>query len=341
MTRDEKFMQLALNEAIRGVGHVAPNPMVGALVVKNQQVLGVGYHQKYGEAHAEVNAIHSAKMANCQGATIYVTLEPCSTYGKTPPCTELIIKSGISRVVIGTLDPNPAHAGEAIKIFENANIEVTTSVLEQDCQKINESFFKYIQTQLPLVTLKMAMTLDGKIACQNGESKWITSEIARERVQFLRKNSEAILVGANTIRFDHPTLYPRNSDGTIFSTKLKRFVASNSLTINELKKLYPVDTPQIIELNSRTDWDKFLQKLGKDKITSLLIEGGGELAASALENQAVDIVEFHIAPKILGGANSKTVVAGHNPTSLSEAINLYNQEIIQLGSDFAIRGKCK
>ncbi|MBQ9788036.1 MAG: bifunctional diaminohydroxyphosphoribosylaminopyrimidine deaminase/5-amino-6-(5-phosphoribosylamino)uracil reductase RibD [Lentisphaeria bacterium] len=342
MDEDLQFMQLALDNAVNGMGFTAPNPMVGAVVVKNEQVIGVGYHQKYGEAHAEVNAINDAGIENCKGATIYVTLEPCSTYGKTPPCTDLILKSGIIRVVIGCLDPNPVHAGRAVKILEDNDIIVKVGVLEKQCIELNEGFFKYITDRLPLVTLKMAMTLDGKIACHNGESKWITSENARARVQYLRRSSQAILVGANTIRQDRPSLFARNDDGTPFSgVPLKRYVASNSLGEKELAEIYPFDTPKIVRLNSADDWEDFLYQLADERVMSLLIEGGGELAASALKNQAVDIVEFHIAPKILGGRDSRPVIGGANPISLDESISLDEVENFSLGDDFAIRGKVK
>ena len=342
MDEDLQFMQLALDNAINGMGFVAPNPMVGAVVVKNSHVIGVGYHQKYGEAHAEVNAIHDAGIENCKGATIYVTLEPCSTYGKTPPCTDLILRSGITRVVIGCLDPNPVHAGRAVKILEDNDILVKVGVLEKQCLELNESFFKYITDRLPLVTLKMAMTLDGKIACANGDSKWITSKTARARVQYLRRSSQAILVGANTIRQDKPSLFARNDDGTPFpGTPLKRYVASNSFSKAEMAELYPADTPQIVKLNSADDWEDFLYELASEKVMSLLIEGGGELAASALKYNMVDIVEFHIAPKILGGRDSRPVIGGENPLSLAEALELKDVKTFSLGNDFAIRGRLK
>ena len=342
MDEDLQFMLLALDNAVNGMGFVAPNPMVGAVVVKHEQVIGVGYHQKYGEAHAEVNAINDAGLENCKGATLYVTLEPCSTYGKTPPCTDLILKSGIIRVVIGCLDPNPIHAGRAVKILEDNDILVRVGVLEKQCIELNEGFFKYITDRLPLVTLKMAMTLDGKIACQNGESKWITSDVARARVQYLRRSSQAILVGANTIRQDRPQLFARNDDGTPFSgMPLKRYVASNSLTQEEMAELYPVDTPKIVKLNSDDDWEDFMYDLASQNVMSLLIEGGGELAASALKHQMVDIVEFHIAPKILTGRDSRVVIGGENPVSLAEAFELEDVETFELGNDFAIRGKIK
>ena len=342
MDEDLQFMQLALDNAVNGMGFVAPNPMVGAVVVKNEQIIGVGYHQKYGEAHAEVNAINDAGIENCKGATLYVTLEPCSTYGKTPPCTDLILKNGITRVVIGCLDPNPIHAGRAVKILEDNEILVRVGVLEKQCIELNEGFFKYITDRLPLVTLKMAMTLDGKIACQNGESKWITSDIARARVQYLRRSSQAILVGANTIRQDKPQLFARNDDGTPFpGVPLKRYVASNSFSPQEMAELYPIDTPEIVKLNSKDDWEDFLYDLASQKVMSLLIEGGGELAASALKYKIVDIVEFHIAPKILGGRDSRVVIGGENPISLNEALELEDVETLKLGNDFAIRGKIK
>ncbi len=333
------YMELALEEAKKGYGYVAPNPMVGAVIVKDNEVIGKGYHQKFGEAHAEVNAVRNATKS-CENATLFVTLEPCSTYGKTPPCTELIIKNKFKKVVIGTLDPNPKHSARAVDILKNANIEVIVGCEEVACKKINEAFFKYISKNIPLVTLKMAMTLDGKIACYNGVSKWITSDIARQRVQYLRRGSEAILIGSQTARVDRPTFYARNDDGTLFERKLKRFVASKNMKQEELEKLFPDgELPQIVELSTQKHWDEFLIFLGQNQISSLLIEGGAELAASALDNKIIDYVEFHIATKILGGRESKTVIGGKSPENLSNAIDLREKEIFSLGNDLAIRGK--
>ena len=342
-----KWMQIALDEARKGYGFVSPNPLVGAVVVRDGEILGKGYHHRCGMPHAEVEAVRDAeaKGFSCEGAEIYVTLEPCCTYGKTPPCTELICSRKFKFVSIGTLDPNPAHAGRALKIFDEHGIKYEVGVLERECIELNRIFFKYITTGKPYVFLKMGVTLDGKIACANGCSKFITGAKARERVQYLRRGFDAIMVGANTIRKDLPTLFARNEDGTLFERKMKRFIASKTLTVNELESLYgnveKVADFEIVDVCSAEKWELFLKNLAERKITSLFLEGGSELAASALAAGAVDRVEFHIAPKFMGGQDSISAVGGVSPIDLSNLYQLDNVEVIKLGDDIAIAGDFK
>lgn len=342
-----KWMQIALDEARKGYGFVSPNPLVGAVVVRDGEILGKGYHHRCGMPHAEVEAVRDAeaKGFSCEGAEIYVTLEPCCTYGKTPPCTELICSRKFKFVSIGTLDPNPAHAGRALKIFDEHGIKYEVGVLERECIELNRIFFKYITTGKPYVFLKMGVTLDGKIACANGCSKFITGAKARERVQYLRRGFDAIMVGANTIRKDLPTLLARNEDGTLFERKMKRFIASKTLTVNELESLYgnveKVADFEIVDVCSTEKWELFLKNLAERKITSLFLEGGSELAASALAAGVVDRVEFHIAPKIMGGSDSISAVGGVSPIDLSNLYQLDNVEVIKLGNDIAIAGDFK
>ena len=211
MTNHQTYMQEAITQAIKAWGQTSPNPLVGAVIEKNGHIIGTGYHQKAGEPHAEINAITSCTQ-NTQGATCYVTLEPCSTYGRTPACTQALIKAGISHIVIGSLDDNPLHAGKALKILSKY-MKVTTSILEQDCREINKNFFHWIKYKKPLVTLKIGMTLDGKIATQDGQSKWITCSEARTFVQKLRKRCDAIMVGGQTALLDNPSLEIKENFG--------------------------------------------------------------------------------------------------------------------------------
>jgi diaminohydroxyphosphoribosylaminopyrimidine deaminase/5-amino-6-(5-phosphoribosylamino)uracil reductase len=330
------YMLEALALAERAWGRTSPNPMVGAVIVKGSEIIGRGFHEKAGLPHAEVNALKDAG-ENARSADIYVTLEPCSTTGRTPPCTEAIIKAGIKKVFIGSLDPNPKHAGAGVDILRAAGIEVVSGIEEEKCGKLNEAFFKWIINKKPFVILKMAMTLDGKIATAGGDSKWVTGPVARGRVQKLRQWCDAIMVGGETVRKDHPSLNVREPDD--WSCQPRRFVASNTLSEKELHELMPEGLkPELARLSSEKDWKEFLTKLGSENITALLIEGGGELAASALRAGAVDKVEFHIAPKILGGRNSRAVVGGSDPLSLAESLELKDVSIEQLGADISISG---
>lgn len=343
----EIWMQTAIEEARKGYGYVSPNPLVGAVVVRDGKILGKGYHHQCGMPHAEVEAVRDAESNgySCENAEIYVTLEPCSTYGRTPPCTELICSRKFSFVSIGTLDPNPAHAGRALKIFDEHGIKYEVGVCEKECRDLNRIFFKYITSGKPYVFLKMGITLDGKIACANGCSKFITGAVARERVQYLRRGFDAIMVGANTVRKDVPTLFARNSDGTLFERKMLRFIASESMTRNELERIYgdvdAVGDFEIVDVSSVEKWDLFLKKLAERKITSLFIEGGSELAASALNAGIVDRVEFHVAPKIMGGRDSISAVGGESPLNLDNLCELENVEVLSLGCDIGICGDLK
>ena len=336
---NERYMMQALELAKLGWGKTSPNPMVGCVIVLNGEIVGKGYHHKAGEAHAEVNAISDAgEFTN--GAAAYVTLEPCSTTGRTGPCTQALIDAGISKVFIGSLDPNPEHAGRGVKILQNAGIEVNHGIIEQECLKHNEAFFKWIQYKTPFVLLKMAMTLDGKIATKDGQSQWITSSVARSRVQKLRQWSDAIMVGGETVRKDHPSLTVREIEN--WPCQPERIVISRSLTNEDALKLMPCGVkPSVYSPSSKTDWKQLMKTLGGENITSLLIEGGGELAASALEAGVVDKVEFHIAPKILGGKDSRSVIGGVNPSNLSESLMLEDVETFSLGCDIAISGYIK
>ncbi len=333
---DNNFMLEAVALAQKAWGQTSPNPLVGAVVVKNSMIIGRGYHHRAGEAHAEVNALHDAGI-EARNAAIYVTLEPCSTTGRTPPCTDAIIKAKIKTVYIGSLDPNPRHSGNAVKLLQNAGIQVVCNIEKTACDQLNEAFFTWITTGKPFTLLKMAMTLDGKIATENGNSQWITGSVARERVQHLRQWADAIMVGGNTARTDIPSLTVRNIEA--WHPQPRRIIVSNSLSKAELEQLLPAGG--VIETANpagRENWNSYLTELGGSGITALLIEGGGELAAEVIAAGIVDKIEFHIATKILGGRNSRPVVGGTNPLTLAEAVNLKDIKTEYLGDDLAISG---
>ena len=315
--QDILFMGEALAMARKGAGFTNPNPAVGAVVVKDGKIVGRGWHPACGMPHAEVYALRDAGEA-AAGGTIYVTLEPCSTYGRTPPCTEAIKKAGIKRVVAANYDCFKAHSGNGFRILQEAGIECTTGVLAKECAELNKSFFKWAATGKPFILLKMAITLDGRIACCNGSSKWITGPVPRKRVQYLRSLADGIMVAGNTLRTDHPRLDVRDIEG--FSRPVRRFIATGSMTQREVDAFFPEGIrPEIVSIDPDGLW---LEKLGREKVTNILVEGGGELAALLLSCGQVDEVEFHIAPKILGGRTSRPVVGGHDPQSLSEALPL-------------------
>ncbi len=340
-SRDCEFMEEALALARMGWGLTSPNPMVGAVIVRDGTVIGRGYHCKAGEPHAEINALSDVAKhgLDAKGATLYVTLEPCSTSGRTPPCTEAIIHAGISRVVIGALDPNPKHAGGAVEILENAGIAVTLGVESSACSELNQHFFKWITSLRPFVILKMAMTLDGKIATAEGESKWITGPDARRRVQKLRRLADAIMVGGETVRQDHPALTVREPEA--WPCQPLRLIASSSMDEDELAGYFPDGNAELVHPAEPEEWDSLLEELGKRGIVTLLIEGGGELASSALAAGAIDYVEFHIAPKLLGGRGSRPVLGGENPDSMALAQQLHRVKVTHYGDDIAISGFLK
>ncbi len=327
-TGDVFWMKKALRCALKGRGTTSPNPMVGAVIVRDGAILGSGHHVRPGEPHAEINAIASCGGVSLKGATLYVTLEPCSSYGRTPPCTDAICASGISRVVFGCLDPNPKHTGCCLPIFRKAGIKVEYPVCETECRRVNEAFFKWMRTGKPLVLLKMAQTLDGRIATKNGCSKWITGEPVRQRVQALRKQADAIMAGAETFRLDSPAFTVRSKNGNILKTPRRIIVTDHPEAF---------DKPgwEFVTLRSQSQWDAFFLRLGSENVTNLLIEGGGELAASALAAHVVDRIEFHIAPKLLGGVHSRGSVGGPDPESLDGAYLLDQVEIRKYGNDYA------
>lgn len=319
---DEKYMDLALELAEKGRGYVNPNPMVGAVVVKDGEIVGKGWHKFYGGPHAEVYALDEAG-AKAEGATIYVTLEPCSHFGKTPPCAEKIKKMKIKKCVIACLDPNPIVAGRGKKILEEAGIEVVVGVREKEAKELNKVFMKYITEKNPYLFLKCAITLDGKIATNERDSKWITNEKSREKVQFLRHEYMGIMVGINTLINDNPRLTARIENGVnpfriVIDPYLRTPLESNFVNMADDNKSIIVTSKEnekndkITELENKNvkiiymegyDFSvhEILKKIGELKIDSVLLEGGSYLISKAFKENRIDGGEIFIAPKILGG----------------------------------------
>ena len=356
---DQNYMLQAIQLARQGEGWTNPNPMVGAVIVKNGRIIGKGYHKKCGELHAERNAIASLT-ESAEGATIYVTLEPCCHYGKTPPCTEAIIEQKIKRVVIGSRDPNPKVSGKGIKMLQEAGIEVIEDFMREECDRLNPVFFHYITTKTPYVVMKYAMTLDGKIATKTGASKWITGEAARAEVQHMRHRYMGIMAGIGTVLADDPMLNVRVEgwkspirilcdsglriplDGQIVKSagKYRTIVAyaDSENTEAKRKRLHEMGVETICcpDENNQVDLKKLMKYLGEEGIDSILLEGGGILNDSALRAGIVQEVQAFIAPKLFGGMNSKTPVEGIGVRFPSEAVKLKCVDICQVGEDIRI-----
>ena len=356
---DQNYMLQAIQLAKQGEGWTNPNAMVGAVIVKNGRIIGKGYHKKCGELHAERNAIASLT-ESAEGATIYVTLEPCCHYGKTPPCTEAIIEQKIKRVVIGSRDPNPKVSGKGIKMLQEAGIEVIEDFMREECDRLNPVFFHYITTKTPYVVMKYAMTLDGKIATKTGASKWITGEAARAEVQHMRHRYMGIMAGIGTVIADDPMLNVRVEgwkspirilcdsglriplDGQIVKSagKYRTIVAyaDSENTEAKRKRLHEMGVETICcpDENNQVDLKKLMKYLGEEGIDSILLEGGGTLNDSALRAGIVQEVQAFIAPKLFGGMNSKTPVEGIGVRFPSEAVKLKCTDICQIGEDIRI-----
>lgn len=322
---DESYIKLTLELAKKGVGKVSPNPLVGCVIIKNERIIGAGYHEKFGGNHAEINAINSGR-EKIDGATLYINLEPCSHHGKTPPCVDKIIESKIKRVVIGTLDMNSLVSGSGVKKLKSAGIEVKVGLLEKDCIELNKFFFKYITKKVPYVSLKAAQTLDGKIADIEGNSKWISSNASRHHVHSLRAKYDAVLVGAGTVRADDPSLTVRLTEGRnpkriILDSKLglstnhKIFINNNDknliiVTSNKntqkkgrIKKLNSLGAEILFVKENRDgkiNLKSTLRELAKIQIASVLVEGGSGIYSSFIKENLYDNIFLFITPKILG-----------------------------------------
>lgn len=357
MMTDQDYMRRAIVLAERGRGWTSPNPLVGAVIVKDGRIIGEGYHEKYGELHAERNAIASLT-ESAEGATIYVTLEPCCHYGKTPPCTEAIIENKIARVVIGSRDPNPKVSGKGAAMLREAGIVVEEDFLREECDRLNPIFFHYITTKTPYVILKYAMTADGKIATKTGASKWITGEKSRELVQQMRHNYRGIMVGIGTVLADDPMLNVRFEGGR----SPVRIICDSSLRIPEdcaiAKSAHKYDTivacasaepgkkgrlealgMQVLELpgaDGTVDLKALMGVLGERKIDSILLEGGGMLNDSMLRLGLVHEVKAFVAPKLFGGAGAKTPVEGNGVELPDQAVRLSLEKVTTVGEDLLI-----
>lgn len=358
MTNDEFYMDLALNNALAMKGQTDPNPLVGSVIVNHNRVVGVGAHLKAGEPHAE---IHALRMAGDQakGGTIYVTLEPCSHYGRTGPCAVAIVEAGIKKVVIATLDPNPVVSGNGVKILKDAGIEVVVGVGMEKSQRMNEVFNKFIVQKKPFVTLKSGITLDGKIATHSSDSKWITSPEAREDVHHLRNQNMAILVGVNTVVKDDPELTARIPNGrnpirVILDSTLKIPLESKVITDKKAEtwiftsKTYDREKKKTLESmgmnvfhtsgEKQVDPKEVVSILGEKLVSSLLIEGGGGVNASFFENHLIDKVVLYMAPKLIGGSLSPSFLEGTGVDKMKDAVELSDASIAQIGKDFKFVG---
>lgn len=356
-SQHELFMRRAVRLAQRATRLVTPNPRVGAVVVKNGAIIGSGYHKKAGSDHAEISALKQAGAA-AKGATLYVTLEPCSTYGKTPPCTAAVIQSGIKEVVIGSVDPNPAHNGRGIALLREHGITVTTGVLKDQCDELIEDFSVFIRTGMPFVTVKLAITADGKMATTRGESQWITSEASRAKVQQIRKNVDAIMVGVTTIIADNPHLTLRvpgvqpwriiidphcaiPEQATVLTDQFAhrtvllvrsecektRSIAARGVTILPVESENHIFIPQTV-----------LKSIAKLPVVSVLLEGGAVTSGHFFDHQCIDKVYMFIAPKLFGGKTAPVPFAGSGIGPIADAVELNKIQWKRYGTDMMLCG---
>lgn len=361
LSYDEKYMRLAMQLAGNAIGRTSPNPLVGAVIVKDNRVVGCGWHRKAGTPHAEVHALNQAGEL-AQGADVYVTLEPCAHYGKTPPCAKALVEAKVKNVYGGLLDVNPKVAGKGFKILEDAGIHVEYGFLQDELCKQNEVFFKWIEHKKPFVVLKAAITLDGKIATATGQSKWITNETSRAYGYKLRDIYDGIMVGINTVIEDNPMLTARVDGGKnpiriVVDSSLRIDINANVVQDKSAKTIIATtdkaDKDKILKLqaqdvdvivvdkdeNDKVDIEKLLDILGQQNICSILVEGGATLNGSFVAKKLVDKVYFFIAPKIVGGKEAKTPVAGTGILNLQEALSLKDIQIEKLEEDILIIGR--
>lgn len=351
---DEKYMRRAIELARKGEGHVNPNPLVGAVIVRDGEILAEGYHARYGDLHAERSAFANLK-TDATEAEMYVTLEPCCHYGKQPPCTQAIIEHGIRKVYVGSDDPNALVAGKGIRQLQDAGISVETHVLKEECDALNDVFFHYITTKTPYVVMKYAMTMDGKIACHTGASKWVTGEEARAHVQRMRNKYTGIMVGVQTVLADDPLLTCRIAEGRdpiriICDSSLRTPLDSQIVrTAGEVGTILATATEDPARIavyeekgvqvlvtkkkDGRVDLTDLMKKLGERKVDSVLLEGGGTLNYSALQAGIVQHVQAYIAPKLFGGDQGFTPVRGIGVDTPDQAWILKDRKLTSLGED--------
>jgi diaminohydroxyphosphoribosylaminopyrimidine deaminase / 5-amino-6-(5-phosphoribosylamino)uracil reductase len=357
---DQEYMKLALNLAAMAKGRTNPNPLVGAVLVKDGRIIGQGAHLKAGEPHAEVHAFRMAGDA-AEGATLYVTLEPCSHHGRTPPCAELVVRSKVKRVVVAMTDPNPLVAGRGLKLLEDAGIEVTVGVLEDEAKRLNERFIHNFTSRRPFVVVKTAMTLDGKIAAHTGDSRWITGPESRERVHKLRDEVDGILVGIGTVLADDPELTTRLPEGgrnpirIILDSGLRTPEEARVLNVAEAQSWIVTaegaDPEKAERLRERgvevfavargakgLDLDAVLKALFEKGITHLLVEGGASVNGEFLKAGLINKIMAFIAPKLVGGADAPTPYGGEGFAKMADAVQLTGITMEQFGDDICLTG---
>jgi diaminohydroxyphosphoribosylaminopyrimidine deaminase/5-amino-6-(5-phosphoribosylamino)uracil reductase len=350
-------MNLAMKLAIKAKGKTSPNPLVGALVVKNRRIIGRGYHEKAGLPHAEIVALDEAA-ARAKGARLYVTLEPCVHFGKTPPCVDRITKSGIKEVIIGTIDPNPLNNGRGIEILKKQKIKVGVGFLEEKLKRMNEAFIKYITKKIPFITVKVGQSLDGRIATRTGDSEWITSDKARRYAHRLRQDYDAIMVGVNTILRDNPKLdawFSRKQpikivvDSQLSTPEDAKIFSGNSRVIivtlptkpgqeTENRKLLETKAKilEVKEEEGQINLKDMLKKLARIEITNILVEGGGTLIGTLFDARLVDKILFFTSPKIIGGKEAISSVMGKGIARIDKAIKLKELKLRRIGEDFLV-----
>jgi len=337
---DEKYIRLALELAKKAKGMTSPNPCVGAVIVKDGRIVGKGYHRFAGGPHAEIYALRQAGK-KAEGATMYVSLEPCSHYGRTPPCVDSIMKAGIRRVVAAMQDPNPLNDGKGLAALKEKGIKTGVGILGAEARRLNEDFIKYITKEMPFVTVKVAQSLDGKIATRSGDSKWITGEKSRRFVHKLRSEVDAVIIGARTLLKDDPLLTARLK-GKKVKQPLRIVLVGRTKVPPKARILNSEGGEVLIPLpknkGGRVDIRSLLKELAKREVTSVLIEGGGETIASAFEAGVVDKVCFFIAPKVIGGRQAPTSVEGRGVEKIGKAIRIKNMTSHKIGDDFLIEG---
>ena len=355
-------MRRALSLAAKGEGRTSPNPMVGAVIVRQGGVVGEGWHQRAGRPHAEVEALKQAG-SRAQGADMVLNLEPCCHHGRTPPCTDALIAAGIRRVYVGMQDPNPQVAGKGARALRRAGIEVTTGILRKECERLNEVFIKYIRTGLPFVTLKAAISLDGKIATSSGESQWITGAAARKVVHGIRNRVDAIVVGAGTVLKDDPQLTTRlgkkkgrNPVRVVLDTEsmvpLKArvfhrtqgdrviYVTSDQAPVSRLRRLDKagVEVWRLPEKGEGVALEDVMRRLAQNELLHVLIEGGSRINASALGEGIVDKVVFFLAPILIGGNGAVGVIGGPGIQQLKDAFRIRQPSVTAVGEDWMVEG---
>ena len=359
---DEYYMGLALKLALKAKGRTWPNPLVGALVVKNGKIIGKGFHARAGLAHAEIVALDEAGKG-AKGATLYVTLEPCAHTGRTPPCADRVIQSGIKEAVVGMIDPNPLNNGKGILLLKQGNIKVRLGVLEEQLRKINQSLIKYISTGIPFITVKVAESLDGRIATFTGESKWITSDKSRVFAHKIRNDYDGIMVGVNTVLRDNPRLDP-----VPFTKPLVKIIVDSNLSTPASSAIFSASSKVIIvtlpskpgletenrknlsekatilevkERDGQINLRDALKKLARLKISNIIVEGGGTLIGSLFDERLVDKILFFISPKIIGGKDAVSSVMGRGVKRPDQAIKLGGVKMRRFGEDLFIEADIK